>query len=115
MTDPSAALVTWALVGVIAIASALWFLMRRRVDVSCTLDLEATQDHFHAHVDLHGVAVDAGDEVLVHGAPSRIALGARRSLTARATVHRASWLRRQLVKLTGGTAIGELYEVGFEG
>jgi hypothetical protein len=30
-------------------------------------------------------------------------------------VHRASWLRRQFVKLTGGTEIHDLYEVGFEG
>jgi hypothetical protein len=30
-------------------------------------------------------------------------------------VHRASWLRRQVVRLTGGTELDELYDVGFEG
>ena len=92
-----------------------WYLARRRTDVPCTLDLEATQQHFHAHVNLEGIEVDAGDRVLVHGAPSRIPLGTRRLMASRATVHRASWLRRQVVRLTGGTEFYELYDVGFEG
>lgn len=105
----------WSVAGVALLGLAGWYLMRRRVEVPCTIDLESTHDHFHAHVDLKGVDVDPGDAVLVHGAPSRIAFGTQRTFDSRATVERASWLRRQVVKLTGGTAIHELYEVGFEG
>jgi hypothetical protein len=94
---------------------ALWFLVRRRVEVPCTLDLEATQERFHAHVDLQGVAPNEGDEVLVHDAPRHIAPGERRHLTSRATVHQASAPRRAWTRLVGVSAISSLYEVGFEG
>lgn len=92
-----------------------WYVVQRRRDVPCTIDLEATHDHFHAHVDLHGVEVDPGDEVLVHNAPSRIDLGTKTIYESTATVHRASWLKRQVIKLTGGTELADLYDVGFEG
>jgi hypothetical protein len=98
-----------------AAALALWFAVRRRLEVPCTLELEATQEHFHAHVHLEGVAPNEGDEVLVHGAPSRIAHGERRSVRAQATVHQASMLRRAWTRVIGTSEITSLYEVGFEG
>lgn len=103
----------WILLVIVALA--LWYVARRRVDVPCTVELESSHDHFHAHVDLQGVLVDAGDEVLVHGTPTRVPFGTRRTFASTATVQRASWLRRQFVKLTGGTELYELYDVGFEG
>ncbi|MDQ8158933.1 MAG: hypothetical protein P3C09_02335 [Gemmatimonadota bacterium] len=106
---------TWGIVAAGVVAAAGWFMMRRTVDVACTIDLESTHDHFHAHVDLDGVEVDPGDAVLVHNTPTRIPFGTQRTYTSRATVQRASWLRRQFVKLTGGTELYELYDVGFEG
>ncbi len=99
----------------VLLGGVAWYAARRRMEVPCTVDLEATHDHFHAHVDLDGVDVDPGDEVLVHGTPSRIPYGTRQAFASTATVHRASWLKRQIVKLTGGTEISDLYEVGFEG
>jgi hypothetical protein len=105
----------WGLMIVTAALGAGWFVMRRRVVVPCTIDLEATHDHFHAHVELEGVEVDPGDAVLVHNAPSRIPFGTQKQIASQATVERASWLRRQFVKLTGGTELYELYDVGFEG
>jgi hypothetical protein len=98
-----------------AAAAAAWYGVTRSRDVRCSLDLEATQEHFHAHAALDGVAVDAGDEVLVHGAPSRLPHGLRTTVDTTATVREASWLKRRWVKLTGGTAFHELYDVGFEG
>ncbi len=103
----------WILLVIVALA--MWYVVRRRVDVPCTVELESSHDHFHAHVDLHGVLVDAGDEVLVHGTPTQVAFGTQRTFESTATVQRASWLRRQFVKLTGGTELYELYDVGFEG
>ena len=106
----------WITVALGALAVlTLWFAARRRVDVPCTLDLEATNAHFHAHVELEGVHVQEGDEVLVHGAPSRIAHGEKRRLRSRATVHQASGPRRAWTRLVGTSEITSLYEVGFEG
>ena len=105
----------WSAVGIGALAATAWYTMRRRVEVPCTIDLEATHDHFHAHVELDGIAVEPGDAVQVHNAPSRIAFGTQRRMSSTATIARGSWLRRQIVKLTGGTELYELYDVGFEG
>ena len=105
----------WSIAAAVAVMAGGWFVMRRRVEVPCTIDLESTHDHFHAHVELEGVEVDPGDAVQVHGAPSRIAFGTTQQIKSHATVERASWLRRQFVKLTGGTELYELYDVGFEG
>jgi hypothetical protein len=105
----------WSLAGLAVVAAGAWFVMQRRFEVPCTVDLEATHDHFHAHVDLAGVEVDPGDQVRLHDAPTHIPFGTQRTYESRATVQRASWLRRQFVKLTGGTELYELYDVGFEG
>ena len=108
------------MIGAVAIGGAVlalggWFLARRTSVVPCTLDLEATPEHFHAHVALEGIEVEPGDEVLVHGAPAAIARGERRQLTSEATVHQASWPRRQWTRFTGRFSFYELYDVGFEG
>jgi hypothetical protein len=92
-----------------------WYVATRRTDVKCTVDLEATHDHFHAHVDLDGVEVNEGDAVLVHGTPNRIPFGTVRSFESTATVYRASWIKRATVRLFGSSEISALYEVGFEG
>jgi hypothetical protein len=83
--------------------------------VPCTIDLEATEEHFHAHVELEGVEVEPGDAVLVRGAPSRIPLGEKRILRATATVYPASGWRRAWVRFIGFVQFHELYDVGFEG
>lgn len=83
--------------------------------VPCTVDLEATQEHFHAHVDLGDVLVGPGDEVTVRGLPSRLALGEKRTLNSTADVVHASVWRRAWTKLTGRFGFQDLYDVGFEG
>lgn len=103
-------------VALIALALGLaWLLWRRTVQVPCTLDLEATHDHFHAHADLGAVEVNEGDVVLVHDAPARVAFGEKRTVATRATVAHASWPRRLLARVLGTSHVTELYEVGFEG
>lgn len=103
----------YLLVAVVAVV--LWLAWRRSERVPCTLDLEATHDQFHAHADLGTVEVNEGDAVLVHGAPSRVAFGEKRTVTTTATVSRASWPRRLLVRVLGTSHVTDLYEVGFEG
>jgi hypothetical protein len=105
----------WSVTAAVVVLGGTWYMMTRKSEVPCTVDLEMTHDHFHAHVDLKGVEVDPGDEVLVRNTPSRMAFGTTTTFESSAEVKRASWLKRQIVKLTGGTEIHELYEVGFEG
>lgn len=104
-------MVFWA--GVLVLGG--WFLYRRTIEVSATIDLEATDRELHAHVILEGVEVNEGDEVLVHGAPSYIALNEKRTMPATATVTKVSLPRRMWERVLGRTRITELYEVGFEG
>ena len=108
-------MIAWLIGAVAVVLAALWYAATRRSDVKCTVDLEATHDHFHAHVDLDGVNVDPGDAVLVHNTPSRIPFGTVETFESTATVYRASWFKRQMVRLFGSTEISALYEVGFEG
>ncbi len=98
-----------------AVVFAVWWFLRREVRVPCELDLEATQAHFHAHVVLEGTEVQEGDQVLVHGAPERIALGECRTMRADATVTHVSAPRRLMARVLGTSGITELYDVGFEG
>lgn len=107
---------TIVILGAVAVLGlAVWFTARKTFTVPCQLDLEATQDHFHAHANLDGVLVEPGDEVLVHNAPDRIALGERRTVDTEATVTQVSLPRRIMVRLLGTTQITDLYDVGFEG
>lgn len=86
---------------------------RRTVEVPCTVDLEHTEDSLHAYVELDGVEVGPGDEVLVHDAPTTIGFGERKLHRRRATVRRAGPLERLWTRLTARLELTELYEVGF--
>ena len=88
--------------------------MTRR-SVPCQVDLQATHDHFHAHVDLGDVRLGPGDEVLVHGLPARIPFGVQRAFGATADVEQAGPFRRAWTMLTGRFWFQDLYDVGFEG
>ena len=105
---------TLPVVAGIVLVLALWFVWRRSVRVPCTLDLERTHEHFHAHVELADILVEPGDAVHVHGAPTTLEYGTRSTLQSEAVVRRASWLRRQWTRLVGRFQFYELYDVGFE-
>ena len=83
--------------------------------VSCSVDLEATHDHFHAHVDLGNLEVQPGDAVFVRGVPSRIPFGEQRVFSSTAVVERAGLFRRLWTRLVGRFGFQDLYDVGFEG
>lgn len=106
---------TWILTGLAAVGVGAWFAWRRTLRVPCSVDLESTEAHFHAHVDLEGALPNEGDAVLVAGMPSRIALGECRTFASEATIERASFPRRMWQRVVGRTQITELYDVGFEG
>jgi hypothetical protein len=87
--------------------------VRRKVEVPCTVDIEHSFDSLHAYVELEGIEVGPGDEVLVHDAPTRVDFGERVVVQRRATVVRAGWLERAWTRLTARLELTELYEVGF--
>ena len=86
----------------------------RTVEVPCTIDIENTLDSLHAYVELQGVEVGPGDEVLIIDAPTELpAYGERLVCERRAAVVRASWLDRLRAHLGSRFELTELYEVGF--
>jgi hypothetical protein len=105
----------YALAGVAAVvALVLWYAYRRTERVPCSLDLERTHDHLHAHVELEGAEPEPGDAVRVEDAPTRLEYGEKRRMESAATIRHASWPRRQMAKILGTSHIHDLYDVGFE-
>lgn len=106
----------WVLVALAVVV--LWafvsFYRRSSVEVPCTLDLERTHEHFHAHVELDGVFVNPGDGVQVFEAPTTLEYGEVKTMQSRAVVKKAGWLRRKWTQVVGALEFYELYDVGFE-
>jgi hypothetical protein len=87
---------------------------RETIHVPCTIEIENTFESLHAHVDLDGnLEMNAGDEVLVHGDPVRVAYGQKVTLRRFATVTRASGIDRLWTRLLARLELTELYEVSF--
>lgn len=83
------------------------------VEVPCTVDIEHSPDSLHAYVDLEGIDVGPGDEVIVHGAPTDVGFGEHGVWRCRATVRRAGPLGRFWAHVEGYLELTELYEVSF--
>jgi hypothetical protein len=86
----------------------------RKFDVPCTIEVEHTNEHLHAHVALEGdIPIYPGDRVRVHGDAIQVDYGGSLSITRMATVMRANWLSRQWTRFLARLEITELYEVSF--
>lgn len=92
---------------------ASWLTGARTVEVDCTVDIEQTPESFHAYAVPQSITIRPGDEVTVHGAPTRVEFGQRMVVQCRATVTRAGLLDRAWAHVTGLFELTELYEVGF--
>lgn len=87
---------------------------RARFDTPCTIEVEHTDAHLHAHVELDGdVAIKPGDRVRVHGAPVRVRFGERMIERRTATVTRANIIERAWTRLRGDLDLTEMYEITF--
>ena len=84
-----------------------------RVEIECDVDLERSLDSFHAYAVPDGIDIAPGDQVVVHGLPSRLAFGENRRFRTRATVYRAGILRRLWTEFFSVFELTGLYEVGF--
>lgn len=92
----------------------LWTSSRKTFDVPCTIEIEQTSETLHAHVVLDGdIAIQPGDEVRVHDAPTGVAFGDRLVVRRTATVVRAGPVGRLLARIEGYLELTELYEVSF--
>ena len=92
----------------------LWTTSRKTFDVPCTVEIEQTSETLHAHVVLDGdIAIEPGDEVRVHDAPTGVPFGERLVVRRTATVVRAGPLDRLLARIEGYLELTELYEVSF--
>ena len=93
---------------------AIALLTSQSFETPCTITVEQSPEHFHAHVELADeVIIQPGDKVRVHGAPIQIPFGTRQVFERRATVTRASPLMRGLTKVAAYFDLAELYEVSF--
>jgi hypothetical protein len=92
-----------------------WLTGRRTIDLPCTVDLEQTTESLHAYVEIEGIEIRPGDQVVVHGAPTSVMFGERIICSRRATVVRAGPLGGMLARLKGYLELTELYEVSFSG
>jgi hypothetical protein len=87
---------------------------RRTFDVPCTVEIEQTSETLHAHVVLDGdIQIQAGDEVMVHDAPTNVKFGERLVVRRIATVVRGTLLDRLRARIQGYLELTELYEVSF--
>jgi hypothetical protein len=86
----------------------------RRFDTPCTITVEQSPEHFHAHVELdENVEIEPGDKVRVHGDPISIPFGSREVFHRTATVTRAGPLKRFAIRCAAYFDLAELYEVSF--
>lgn len=70
-------------------------MIARQFDIPCTITIEQSPEHFHAHVELEGdIPLYPGDEVRVHGAPMTVDFGQSLQFTRMATVKRATAFTR---------------------
>jgi hypothetical protein len=92
------------------------FASQNREDVMCTVRVVNTFENLSAHVELDdGVAVEPGDEVLVHGKPIIVPYGESATERRKATITRAGWIERKWVQMTGDLEFMELLEFSFSG
>lgn len=89
-------------------------LSRRRITTPCTVEISHTFESLHAHVELDGgIAIQPGDEVLVHGSDVEVPYGEVVRLRREATVTRATWIERVWTRMTGDLEFMELCEFSF--
>jgi hypothetical protein len=86
----------------------------RRIEVPCLVDIEQSPASLHAHAIPEGIEIRAGDRVLVHDAPYRVAYGEQTRVQCVATVIRAGVLRRFWTRLIAPLEFLELFETGFQ-
>ena len=88
--------------------------LTRVFETPCTITIEQSPEHFHAHVELpEHIEMEPGDKVRVHGEPVSIPFGSKQVFERTATVTRAGPVKRALTRFAAYFDLAELYEVSF--
>ncbi len=97
-----------------ATATALWHWYARETTQrgTATVHLQSEHEHFHLHVDLPPtMAIQPGDTLIIASLPDvQGETHGEISYTSDVELHKASWLRRTLVKRSSLVEIGELVD-----
>jgi len=89
-------------------------MFRRTIDnIPCTVTIVHSNESLEAHVELEGIDVDAGDQVLVHEPPTNIGFGEQIVCRRRATVIRGGLVDRLWARWRGNMELNELYDLSF--
>ncbi len=89
-------------------------LLRRRYATQCTVTVLHTDETLEAHVELDGARQpDAGDRVVVHGAPVQVPYGETIVFQRPASITIGSLFDKAWVRLKSLFLLTELYEVSF--
>lgn len=89
-------------------------LFRKRIEgVPCTITIVHSNESLEAHVELDGVEVGAGDQVLVHDAPTGLRFGDRLTCRRTATVIHGGLADRLWARLRGAIDLTELFDLSF--
>lgn len=94
--------------------SAFSGMFRRTIDnIPCTVTIVHSNESLEAHVELEGVTVEAGDQVMVHEAPTDVGFGEQIVCRRRATVIRGGLMDRLWARWRGNMELNELYDLSF--
>lgn len=89
-------------------------LFRRKIEaIPCTVTIIHSNESLEAHVELEGIEVNAGDQVLVHQPPTDVGFGERVECQRHATVIRGGLLDRLWARWRGAIELNELYDLSF--
>jgi hypothetical protein len=89
-------------------------LFRRTFEAPCSVEIEHSPESLHAHVELDGdVAIEPGDQVLVHDAPTDVPYGQTLVVRRTTTIIRAGLIERIWTRIAGNFELTELYDVSF--
>lgn len=98
--------------GVGAIGLARWYGREQTREADATVHLQSEHEHFHLHVDLPSdMVVQPGDTVEILSLPPvEGETHGEISYASRVRLHKASWLKRNLIKRSSMLEINELVE-----
>lgn len=101
-----------AVIGALLYGLWRWYRHEVIVEVEGTVHLQSEHEHFHLHVDLpSGIDIEPGDTVVIVQLPEvQGQTEGEISYQSPIRMHKASWLKRNLVKQSSLIEVSELVD-----